>query len=266
MKKLTVLVSVLSILAISANAGKVEPKDAPKFTKDNKRGMSKNYVMPSPADMALAIDRLGIKDVSKYIDTKTKSSYPSSANYAIAMGVLSADVFYYANAGKNTKVHSTFSKVLSISKKLNLAGDIRRDMFAMKSLIGQKDWKAFTRKMDASRANIEKKYKENYRDDLAILSTAAAWAEGLTVASAAVNENYEKSRTHIFHQPTLAFYLLGTLQANKAVSDLPAAKEMIASLGTLVEIMNKSDNRLYTKAQVKEIASVMSSLKQKILN
>lgn len=266
MKKATILVCLLSTLVFSETKGENEaPRAVVSSVKKGVVGPTQ-YIVPAPSDMAFIINKLDSDEITKHINTNLKSQYPSLKKYAIALGVLSTDIFYYANAEDTTKVYETYNKIMSISKKLNVADDAKKGMLEIKSLMIKKDWKTLSRKMEEILINIETQQQHNYRDDLVILSIVSAWIEGLHIASSSFSQNYNVDITYVFHQPLLTSYFKRILQSTEEINTMPEVKEMVKVFEYLVIMMNETGNKKYTKAQVIEMASIMWNLKMKILN
>ncbi len=232
---------------------------------DKQKREPMKYFMPSPSEMATAVSKLGINNLSRYVSTNLKATYDSEEEYAIVMGILSADAFYYALEGRSKELQKTFFRIIDISKKLNIDSDIEEDMHALKNLLAKKEWNEFTRQMEKMLQKMEKIYQDDYRDDLAILTMTSAWAEGLLIVSSALENQYSHENTDILFQPALAYYLLGQVSSHKTVRTLPKAKAMKKTLIIVAETIDHSEDFLFSEKQVQRIASAVKKLKTELI-
>lgn len=176
-------------------------------------------MLTSPVEIMENAKYLKIEKLSQYINTKLNNKHASKAKYATMIGILTADLFFYAIDGNVAKVEKSVSQLISISKKLGIKTDVKNIPQEVKKQLKNKKWKKLIQTLEIYRRDIRTRYKDEYRDDLVVIVEASAWAEALYLVSSALSDEYDKKKSGILEYPYLVKYIQKKLQEtnNEAV-------------------------------------------------
>lgn len=250
MTKIIFLFLILSTLLLA----QVEVK-APKM----------KIMLTSPVEIMENAKYLKLENLSQYIKTKLNSRSATKSKYATMIGVLTADLFFYAIDGNVVKVEKSFSQLISISKKLGIKTDVKKIPKEIKEHLRAKKWKKLIQTLEIYRRDIRQRYKDEYRDDLVVIVEASAWAEALYLASSAISDTYDKKKSGILEYPHLVKYLQDKL---KETNNEAVQRENMMLTGIYNEVerfLQTGKNETYSKEAVSKLRTYLEVEIKKLL-
>lgn len=207
-------------------AGSVCPAES--LTEAEKQEFALNVALPSPAEMFLAIDRMGETDWNAVADFNERYDYPDVYMRALNLGVRATNGLVAILAEDKAKLGDVIVSVITMAEELQVQDTILDRSKAFEDLANEERWDELRDELDALRYLIEMEMDQLGDRDVAVLVRTGGWLKGLHATAAVLkNGRYPETYTSILYQPTLVDYFEAEL---KTLEPEAQAKPVIQAL------------------------------------
>lgn len=199
---LVLLVVLSALIALTA-----APAFSENLSEAEKKEFSMNVALPSPAEMFLAIDRLGETDWQAVAEHNPRYDYQDNYMRALNLGVRSADGLVAILAEDKSKLGEIIVIVITLAEELQVQETILDRSKSFEDMANQGRWDELRDELDALRYLIEMEMDQLGDQDVATLVRVGGWLEGLRVTSGLLAEGlYPEHSSSILYQPNLVNY------------------------------------------------------------
>ncbi|MEF2143823.1 MAG: hypothetical protein V3573_00125 [Desulfovibrionaceae bacterium] len=260
--KTTVLFLVLlSQLALPAGGAQVSAlNDA------EKKEFAQNVALPSPAEMFLAINRLGDTDWGEVADFDKRYDYQDNYLRALNLGVRSANGLVAILAEDKNKLGDVIVIVITLAEELMVQETILDRSKTFEDLANQGRWDELRDELDALRYLIEMEMDQLGDQDVATLVRTGGWLEGLHTTSRLLQAGlYPEHSTSLLYQPNLVDYFQRELEKMEpeAVNTV-SVQAILKALPEIRSLVNVGYRKPVPLDNVKRLYQLSSELVQLI--
>ncbi len=234
---------LLSLLALLAVMGLllVSLAGAESLSEAEKREFSHNQALPSPAEMFLAIDRLGDAEWETVNRSNPRYDYQNNYARALNLGIRAADGLVAILAENKAGLGEVIVVVITLAEELMVQDAILDRSSIFEELANQERWDELRDELDALRYLIEMEMDQIGDQDIATLVRIGGWLRGLTATAGLMEgQGYSGPVTSILYQPFLVDYFKTQLDAlepeAKANSKVQALIRALPQLRKLVDV------------------------------
>ncbi|MGE4292985.1 MAG: hypothetical protein AB7E32_12350 [Desulfovibrio sp.] len=259
-KRSTTLVLLAVLLAQLVLA--VGPAFSQSLSEAEKKEFSMNVALPSPAEMFLAIDRLGDTNWNDAAVFNERYDYQDNYMRALNLGVRSADGLVAILAEDKTKLGRVIVIVITLAEELQVQETILDRSKTFEDLANQGRWNELRDELDALRYLIEMEMDQLGDQDVATLVRVGGWLEGLRVTSQLLAKGlYPEHSSSILYQPNLADYFETQLNGMEPeAKQTPAAQAILKALPELRRLVNVGYRKPVPMENIKRLNQIASEL------
>lgn len=227
-----------------------------------KKEFSLNVALPSPAEMFLAIDRLGETDWNAAAVFNERYDYQDNYMRALNLGVRSADGLVSILAEDKTKLGRVIVIVITLAEELQVQETILDRSKAFEDLANEGRWNELRDELDALRYLIEMEMDQLGDQDVATLVRVGGWLEGLRVTSQLLAAGvYPAHSSSILYQPNLADYFEGQINGMEPeAKQIPAVQAILKALPELRQLVNVGYRKPVPAENIKRLNQISSDL------
>lgn len=254
---LVLLAVLLGQLALAAG-----PAFSQSLSEAEKKEFSLNVALPSPAEMFLAIDRLGDTDWNAAATFNERYDYQDNYMRALNLGVRAADGLVSILAEDKTKLGRVITIVITLAEELQVQETILDRSKTFEDLANQGRWNELRDELDALRYLIEMEMDQLGDQDVATLVRVGGWLEGLRVTSGLLASGlYPEHSGSILYQPNLADYFEGQLKAMEPEArQNPAVQAILKALPELRGLVNVGYRHPVPQENIQRLNQIASEL------
>ncbi len=259
------LVSLLALLAVMGLL-LVSLAGAESLSEAEKREFSHNLALPSPAEMFLALDRLG--DAEWEMVSRSNPRYDYQDNYARALnlGIRAVDGLVAILAENKAGLGEVTVVIITLAEELMVQDAILDRSSIFEELANQGRWDDLRDELDALRYLIEMEMDQIGDQDIATLVRAGGWLRGLTATAMLMKgQGYSGPVTSILYQPTLVDYFKTQLNALEPEAKAnPKVQALVRALPKLRKLVNVGFGNPIAPENIEQLYLLGSSLMAEI--
>jgi hypothetical protein len=262
-KRLTSLVLLAALTGLAALAA--APAFSEHLSEAEKREFSMNVALPSPAEMFLAIDRLGETDWGAVAEHNPRYDYQDNYLRALNLGVRAADGLLAILAEDKSKLGEVIVIVITLAEELQVQETILDRSKTFEDLANQGRWNELRDELDALRYLIEMEMDQLGDQDVATLVRVGGWLEGLRVTSHLLASGmYPEHSSSVLYQPNLVDYfereIKGMEPEARQAPAVRAVLEALPEIRTLVRVGYRKPVPMENIERLNRIASDLTAL------
>lgn len=259
-KRSTTLVLLAVMLAQFALAA--GPAFSESLSEAEKKEFSLNVALPSPAEMFLAIDRLGDTDWNAVAEYNQNYDYQNNYMRALNLGVRAADGLVAILAEDKTKLGEVIVIVITLAEELQVQETILDRSKSFEDLANQGRWDELRDELDALRYLIEMEMDQLGDQDVATLVRVGGWLEGLRVTSLLLKGGlYPEHSTSILYQPNLVDYFEAQLSSMEPeAKQSPAVQAILKALPEFRKLINVGYRKSVPVENIERLNQIASEL------
>jgi hypothetical protein len=267
MNRLTTMLAALALAgalggllggALALAAG----EDAAGLSEVEKREFAQNQALPSPAEMFLAIDRLG--DAEWRDTARANPRYDYGDNYARALnlGVRASDGLVAILGEDKVRLGEAINVIITLAEELMVEHAILDRSGTFETLANEGRWKELRDELESLRYLIEMEMDQLGDQDVATLVRAGGWLRGLNATAALLaGEGYPANLTSILYQPALVDYFEKELAGlDGPAREHPMVRALAEALPRLRSLVNVGYGKAVPEANIRELERLSGEL------
>ena len=254
-----VVLSILFCLSVSSLAfgQKVEAME------DTQKSefVVKDVLVPSPAALIMAMNKVGNVNWDKAASYNSKSDYNNNYLRALNLGIRGADGFVAIQAKNKKQFQEMIKIIVHIGEELGVSEVILAEGGKFERLVNENKWREILSELDQLRNTIENEMISQDDQDLAVLLSAGAWIEGLRAATEILSSSYSKKSSAIIYQPMLIKYFMKRFEglASQAKAN-PVIQKISKKLPQIENLVNVGYKKSIPKENIVSINKITSNL------
>ncbi len=209
------------------------------------------YSIPSPVQAALLLEKTGARFDNKYMNPVSKvSSYQTSAQIALNIGVYGADLAYTNVYKKHVEALKYFSTIQKLGDKIGIGYVFTADL--MKRFeINQNDQDSLIAITTDSFTEVHSYLKKNNQEELIALMLVGGWIEALYISCQIWEANPNKALAILIAEQK--FSLNDVIEVVKSSPKVPELSKILKDLNELLREFNKiRASYAYEKTELKK--------------
>ncbi len=226
------------------NTETLSPKDKAKIEK-------MIYSIPSPVQAALLLEKTGARFDNKYMNSVSKvSSYQTTAQIALNIGVYGADLAYTNVYKKHVEALKYFSTVQKLGDKIGI-GYIFTPALIQRFESNQNNQDSLISITTDSFTEVHSHLKKNQQEELIALMLVGGWIEALYISCQIWENNPTKAIGTLIAEQK--FSLNDIMEVIKSSPKVPELDKIYKDLKELLAIYNKIQaSYAYEKTELKK--------------
>jgi hypothetical protein len=225
-----------------------------------------NFIMPSAGALANSL-KIIFGDIAwrEFIHMKPKK-LNSIHTKVLNLGIEGADLFFLAIAQDGSsikKVSGNTNYLLNrivISKRSINTNSRKLKLKQLKELVNRGRWDAVLRKIGSLKEEINRDFKQQGREDLALLNDVGGWLEGYRLTVEAMRNHYKPQESMILLQKPLIQYLLKEVQSSQGLKSFEKRGELIKTLQGISDILSKAQNYKLSRGEIEKLSKIFGSV------
>ncbi len=261
MKKVSIALTTLMIGLVMFGC---KSRETGKLPETNQPPTPFIYAPLPPFHKVFAIlDYLRLGDFDQAVDDNVYETKQEIGRSAFALGVLTADGIISVRAHNKKKIDNIYKEVIRISNFLGLDASILRLANEMKDLINSDNWDELEKALENYKTEVETSLYQSQQYDLFTMMMAGGWVEGINRISWFVDRNFQTGKTNILEQKGTLNHLLTNLDhvVTPSFKDTGYFMTTREKLLQAKQIIDKEQNGLYTREQVKQLIIITDEIK-----
>lgn len=198
------------------------------LTEFEKAQFRKNIIVPSPADLFLALDKIGNVNWNDAATYNTRYDYDNNYLRALNLGVRGAEGFVAMQATDKENLGKMIRIIIRLAEELGASDQILSKRRKMEGLAQQEKWQELRMELDSVRDDVWTELKNKGDTDIALLLSLGGWIDGLRATSKVLKDNYNPENSSILYQPTIVGYFEDQLKALSSRAKRESVVEKIA--------------------------------------
>lgn len=256
-KPLAVL--LLMLLPVPALAGDHD------LTPDEKTRFSENILLPSPAEVFVALGRMGEADWNAAASYNKKYDYANNLSRALNLGVRAADGFLAIQAKDKTRLGEMITVIMTLAEELLVQKTLLEKSKTFEDLAKQERWDEVRKELDRLRGDVEAEMRRLGDEDTALLVSAGGWLQGLKATTKVLSARYDESASSVLYQPRLVDYFAGKLgKLNPETQNHPAIRILMARLPEIKSLIDVGFQRPVPKESMARLNAISAEILQTI--
>jgi len=275
---------ILIISAIGCDqrkSGNHSEKSRTKTDASKLKNISINYILPSPAQLFTALERVHQVNWSGLVTVNKEINYSSDIQSSLNIGCRSADGLVLVYAGDIKGAKDVWTSINALSSRLAIDNMLEDSQLGVKAVIdsilekqqaGQKsidpeDSKKLRHALDQVHGVTEKVLRDSNNSDLALLVSLGGWIEGFYLVTQALSENYNENSARLLRMSSLVDTYQQQLSdpyMDEAIKKHAVIKEIIKSLPVIVTLTSVEKGEPLSQESVIKLYEIAKKLKTSI--
>jgi len=228
---------------------------------EEKDRFSNHLLLPSPAEVFVAMDKLGKTDWNKAASYNQKYDYSDDYLRALNLGIRAADGFLAIQARDKSKLGEMIKVIITLAEELLVQETILDKGKTFEELSRRDEWEKLHRELDKLRDDVVEEMKRLGDRDIALLVSAGGWLEGLRAASGLLKEKYDAKGSSVLYQPRLVDYFLEEMgKMDPEARTSPAVAKLIEELPRIKDLVDVGYRNPLPEENVKKLNAISDEL------
>lgn len=231
---------MIVVIFVVLLCGAVSAAGAQNLSVAEKKEFAQNMALPSPAEMFLAIDRLGDAEWDQVGESSPRYDYADNYTRALNLGLRAADGLVAILAENKAKLGEVIVVVITLAEELMVQDTILDRSSSFEDLANEERWAELRDELDALRYLIEMEMDQLGDQDIATLVRVGGWLKGLTATAELLKgQGYPANLTSILYQPVLVDYFLAQLAVMEPEAKKnPLVQALVEALPQIRKLVN----------------------------
>ncbi len=231
------------------------------LTDDEKPRFNENILLPSPAEVFVALAKVGEADWNAAASYNRKYDYPSSLSRALNLGVRAADGFLAIQAKDKTRLGEMITVIMTLAEELLVQKTLLDKSKTFEDLAKQEKWDEVRKELDKLRGDVEAEMRRLGDDETALLVSAGGWLEGLKATTKVLMTQYDETSSSVLYQPRLVDYFAAKMNALGPESRKhPAIKALLSRLPEIKALINVGYQRPVPKESLAKLNAISAEI------
>lgn len=250
--------SVASLLAKEDPA--VAQRDT-RLTDEEKRMFGQTVLVPSPAELFSALDKLATVDWQHVVSYNPERNYPDEYSRALNLGLRVADGFIAVYAQDSNKLGEMAEAIYFLAHALNVQESLLGKREALLEHARKDEWMQLRQALDGVQADVLKEIERMGESDIATLAVVAGWLEGIRIVSTVLATSYNEEASMVLYQPQLAEYFSAQFgKLSEQAKANPVVEQIGKQLSTIQQLCNVGEGKPLPQSSVAQLQSISSAL------
>lgn len=233
----------------------------PPLSETEKQAFGENYLLPSPAEVFLALEKAGPVDWTAMASFNPRYDYADNAQRALNLGIRAADGFLAIQARDHDKLGKMISAIMTLAEELLVAETILNKGKAFEDLARNGQWEELHGQLDALRDDVLHEMERMGDKDIALLVSTGGWLEGLRATAKTLQEHYSERASTLLYQPKLLQYFRTRLNAlPQQTRTAPAVAAILAQLDAIEACLNVGYRTPIPQENIRRLAAISEML------
>lgn len=251
---------LLPALALAQSKAPAAPQDTALADAEKTR-FSENILLPSPAEVFVALGKVGDADWNAAASYNRKYDYATNPARALNLGVRAADGFLAIQAKDKTRLGEMITVIMTLAEELLVQKTLLDKSKTFEDLAKQEKWDQVRQELDKLRGDVEAEMRRLGDDDTALLVSAGGWLEGLKATTKVLMSKYDEASSSVLYQPRLVDYFAGKLAGlTPAARKHPAVEALLSRLPEIKALINVGYQRPVPKESLARLNAISSEI------
>ncbi|AGW12106.1 hypothetical protein [Megalodesulfovibrio gigas] len=226
-----------------------------------KQAFGENYLLPSPAEVFLALEKAGPVDWTAMASFNPRYDYADNALRALNLGIRAADGFLAIQARNHDKLGKMISAIMTLAEELLVAETILNKGKSFEDLARNGQWEELHGQLDALRDDVLHEMERMGDKDTALLVSTGGWLEGLRATAKTLEEHYSERASTLLYQPKLLRYFRARLNAlPPQTRNAPAVAAILGQLDAMEACLNVGYRMPIPQENIRRLAAISELL------
>jgi hypothetical protein len=259
MRKYLRFMLMMIVFSLSLSLCAFSEEDA--LTEFEKAQFSQNIIVPSPADLFLALDKIGGVNWREAASYNLRFDYNNDYLRALNLGVRGAEGFIAIQAGDKTKLAEMIRTIIRLAEELGASETILNKRKKIEGLAQQEKWQELRMELDGVRDDVWKELTDKGDTDIALLLSLGGWLDGLRATTKALKDSYNPGDSTLLFQPTLVeFFQTNFKQLGPKASDQSVVKKIGLQIPEIKELLNVGWDNPIPEENIKKLYMISTEL------
>lgn len=237
----------------------------PPLTESEKQAFGENYLLPSPAEVFLALEKAGPVDWTAMASFNPRYTYDSNTQRALNLGVRAADGFLAIQAQDSTKLGDMITVIITLAEELLVEDAIIQRGQIFESLSKEGRWGELHGELNGLRDDLMNEMERMGDKDVALLVAAGGWLEGLRASAKTLETHYSDRASTLLYQPKLLRYFRTRfLSLPEEHRRDPAVQAIMANLDRMEQLVDVGFRTPIPLENVRELAQLAGKLVEQV--
>ncbi|GAB7079867.1 hypothetical protein [Megalodesulfovibrio paquesii] len=233
----------------------------PPLSDGEKQAFGENYLLPSPAEVFLALEKAGPVDWTAMASFNPRYDYADNAQRALNLGIRAADGFLAIQARDHDKLGKMISAIMTLAEELLVEETILKKGKTFEEMSRNGQWEELHGELDSLRDEVLHEMERMGDKDTALLVSTGGWLEGLRATAKTLDEHYSERASTLLYQPKLLQYFRKRLNAlPDRTRSTPAVAAIIARLDEIDACINVGYRQPISPENIRKLALISDTL------
>jgi len=226
---------------------------------------SRDLIIPSPADLFVALEKMGEVDWNKAASYNTNSDYNNDYLRALNLGTRGADGFMAIHAEDKALLADMIRTIVKLAEELGASNTILDKRSRIEALARNEKWQELRMELDKLQSEVKLELIRQGDVDIAILLSAGGWINGLRATTKLLSSRYNRDDSAILFQPTLIYYFEAKFnELDKKALDQPVVRNIRDKIPEIKRLIDVGYDSPVPEENIKKLYTISSELVQAI--
>lgn len=255
------LLALLLIPALALAQSKAPAAPDTSLADGEKARFAENILLPSPAEVFVALGKVGDADWNAAASYSRKYDYATNPARALNLGVRAADGFLAIQAKDKTRLGEMITVIMTLAEELLVQKTLLDKSKTFEDLAKQEKWGEVRQELDKLRGDVEAEMRRLGDDDTALLVSAGGWLEGLKATTKVLMSKYDEASSSVLYQPRLVDYFAEKLAGlTPEARKNPAVGALLAKLPEIKTLIDVGYQRPVPRESLAKLNAISSEI------